>query len=172
MPTISARWTRCGAAPDDHPRSRSRDCDRSDRECPEDDPLPEVGACPTGHVRDDEAEPHDHRHEGDDADEVIDRRVLGSLRVTVVEPHRPREHHPQRQAGGKEEELAVERKPVARALRRKNELQRREGDDERPQVCEEQVPADAPTPSTAAGRVRRRRGEATRGRGRSVRCRQ
>ena len=95
-----------------------------DRERPEDDPLPEVGAGRTGDVRDDEAEPHDRRHEGDDADEVVDGRVLGTLGVTVVEPHRPSQDDPQRKARGEEEDLAVERQPIVRRLAREHELQR------------------------------------------------
>ena len=102
------------AAPDDHARSRSRDRDQHDRERPEDDPLPEVGVGGTGDVRDDEAEPHDRRHEGDDADEVVDGRVLRPLGVAVVEPHRPSQDDPQRKAGGEEEGLAVERQPIVR----------------------------------------------------------
>ena len=140
-------------APDGHAGGRSRDSDQHDRERPEDDPLPEVGAGGTGDVRDDEAEPHDRRHEGDDADEVVHGRVLRSLGVAVVEPHRSSQDNPERKAGGEEEGLAVERQSIVRGLSGKHDLQRDERGDERRQVGDEQGAADGAATIPAAPRA-------------------
>ena len=144
-------------APDEHARSRPRDSDEHDRECPEDDPLPEVGVGGTRDVRDDEAEPHDRRHEGDDADEVVHGRVLGTLGVTVVEPHRPSQENPHRNARDEEEGLAVERQTIVRGLSGKHDLQRDERGDERRQVGDKEGTADrAASVAAVAGAGRRR----------------
>ena len=48
-------------------------------------------------------------HQLEDADEIVDRRVLGPLLVSVVQTHRAGEHEPDGQAAGEEQQLPVQR---------------------------------------------------------------
>ena len=69
------------------------------------------------------------RADGDDledAEDVVDRRVVGSLFVAIVEPMQAREEHPERKA--RDEEHDLPRRPdVVDSLRRRDQ---REGEDE------------------------------------------
>ena len=47
---------------------------------------------------DDEEAPRSERDDLEDADDVVDRRVVGPLLVAVVQPVDPGEQHPERQA--------------------------------------------------------------------------
>ena len=76
-------------------------------------------------VRDDEEAPRPQRYDLEDADDVVDRRVVGSLLVTVVEAVDPREQDPERKRRDEEGDLPHGRDLVGRGRRRRERRARR-----------------------------------------------
>ena len=94
-----------GLAPADHADEDAEEPDEADGEHPEHDEPLEGRVGEPDDVRADEEDPCSDRDHLEDAEEVVDRRMVGPLLVPVVQPVQPREHHPQRQARAEQDEL-------------------------------------------------------------------
>ncbi len=92
--------------------------DERNGEEPEHDQPPQVRVRKVENMRDDEEAPRPQRHDLEDADDVVDRGVVGSLLVTVVEAVDAREQHPERKGGEEESDLPDRRDLVGRGRRR------------------------------------------------------
>ena len=105
----------------------AQDRDECDRKEPEHDEACQVRIWKTDDVRDDEEAPRPQCDELEDTDHVVDRRVVGSLLVAIVEAIDPREEHPEWEGGDEQPDLPDRRDLVTRRCR----WSEREGDDVR-----------------------------------------
>ena len=96
-----------GLAPADHSDEDAEEPDEPDRERPEHHEPLERRMSELHDVRADEEDPGSDRDHLEDAEEVVDGRVIGALLVTVVQPMQARENHPQRQARAEQDELPL-----------------------------------------------------------------
>ena len=105
-------------------------------------------------MRGNEEAPRAERDDLDDADDVVDRRVVRSLLVPVVEAVDPREQHPQRKARHEEGDLPTGRDPIRSRIRRRevhgDDIRACEADD----VGHEKKPPHEPSTPPTGGRPR------------------
>ena len=141
------------AAAGDRPGAGPRERDEENAERPEGDELGEVRLGETGHRRAREEEPGTGRQEPEDADEVVDRRVVGTLLVVVVELVELRDHDPERQRGDEQEDLDPDAHRAGSRIEAERDLGRDERQHEPQYIGEDQEPDDEP-PARALGRAR------------------
>ena len=94
-------WTYVGCLRATHPRHGAEQRHEHDGEEPEQDQAIERRVRKAGEVRDREEAPRPKRDDLEDADDVVDRRVVAPLLVAVVQPVEPREQHPERERATK-----------------------------------------------------------------------
>ena len=103
-------------------------------------------------MRGNEEAPRAERDDLNDANDVVNRRVVCSLLVPVVEAVYPREQHPQRKARREEGDLPTGRDPIQSRIGRRefhgNDIRDREADD----VGHEKKPPHKPSPPPTGGR--------------------
>ena len=104
-------------------------------------------------VRPDEEDPGSDRDHLEDAEEVVDGRMVGALLVTVVQPMQAREDHPQRQARAEQDELPLRHHGVDGRRRRNDSLRDDERSHEPDDVREEQQSTHEPAAARAPGRL-------------------
>ena len=107
--------------------------------------LGRFGSARPGHRRAREEEPGTGREEPEDADEVVDRRVVGTLLVVVVELVELRDHDPERQGGDEQEDLHPDAHRARSRIEAERKLGRDEGQHEPQYIGEDQEPDDEPT---------------------------
>ena len=95
-----------GQVPAERPRDGAEDRDQDDRDEPEDAEPGEDRLHEAGRDAEEREDPDADRDAAEDADDVVDRRVVGPLLVSVVEPLEPQEDDPA--ADGEEEREVLE----------------------------------------------------------------
>ncbi len=101
-------------------------------------------------VREDEVAPRPEREHLEDADHVVDRRVVGSLLVAVVETVDTEQEHPKRQSRDEEDDLPCGHHGVRAGGRRGDCKSDRVGDDDAHHVRGEEQAAHEPSASMKA----------------------
>ncbi len=128
--------------------------DERNGEEPEHDETSQVRVRKTEDVRDDEEAPGPEGDDLEDTDHVVDRRVIGSLLVTVVEAVDARKQNPQREGRDEDGHFPHRRDLVGRGGRRR-ELERDDvGHEQSDHICRKQQPAHEPTTPSARRRPR------------------
>jgi hypothetical protein len=138
-----------GLASADHADEDAEEPHEPDGERPEDDQPLEGRVCELDHMRANEEDPCADRDHLEDAEEVVDRRVIRPFLVPVVQPVQPSENHPQRQARAEQHELPLRDDGVHRCRRTNNPLRDDERRHEPDDVCEEQQPPHEPAATRA-----------------------
>ncbi|MEZ5098363.1 MAG: hypothetical protein R3C15_00815 [Thermoleophilia bacterium] len=136
--------------PGDGPRGG----DQHDRERPEGGELVDVRVGHPRHHRADEDDERPDGHEQEDADEVVDRRVLGAQVVVVVEAEELREDDPGGQRAEEQQPLDERVDPTHLATGAEDELDHEHGDGEAEDVGQDEHAPDeraAPVRAPLAG---------------------
>ena len=142
------------------PAQGTRDCaadrDESDREHPEERELRKARVCEIEDVREREEEPGADREHVEDAEELVDARVIGSLLIARVEVVDATQNDPEWQGQSKEHDLRVGADAVVLGVdvRREENLGKREGEQDAGRVCNGERTAHEPSSATDAAASR------------------
>ena len=131
------------APPADRPGGAAADRDEDERRDAEERELAQLRIREAERPERQRDQPHAGRDQVQDADDLVDRRMVGALLVSLVEPVQLRQDDPERQAGQEHQQLLRVRRAVEDAAgvegRDQEERQRQAGD-----VGEEQHAPDEP----------------------------
>ena len=140
------------ASPAQRTRDRAADRDESDREHPEERELRKARVCEIEDVREREEEPRADGEHVEDAEELVDARVIGSLLIARVEVVDATQNDPEWQGQSKEDDLRVGADAVVLGVdvRREENLGQREGKQDAGRVRNGERTAHEPSSATDA----------------------
>ena len=122
-----------GVSPADNADQGAEQEHEEDREEPEEDQACQRRVAEARDLGDHDNAPRPQRHHLEDAEQIVDSRVVRALLITIVEPLYVGEQHPERQAQHEQNELPACRDRVEDGRRRRQDQRedkrRREPDD-------------------------------------------
>ena len=127
-------------------KRNEHDCD-----CPEDDEAREIGMREADDLGDGHEPPGADGDHLQDAEDVVDGRVVGSLLVSIVEAMHARDEHPEREAGDEERDLPTRVDHVDCGVRRNQRERKQERGQEPDEIGHEQQAAHEPAAAPQGG---------------------
>ncbi len=135
-----------GVPPSEDARDRAEQRNQDDRDPPEDHEAREVRMREADDLGDRDEPPRPDRHHLEDAEDVVDRRVIRPLLVPVVEPVHPCEEHPERQACDEERDLPAHADDVDDRSGRDEGEREKERANEPDEIGDEEQASHEPAP--------------------------
>ena len=133
-----------GVSPSHDSRDRPEQRNEQDRDRPEDDEAREVRMRQADDLGDRHEPPGADRDHLQDAEDVVDGRVVGSLLVSIVEAVHARDEHPEGEARDEECDLPARVDLIDRGFGRDQRESEQERGQEPDEIGDEQQPAHEP----------------------------